>query len=767
MKSATKNATGIIDDASRRKVSVASCIEMALSRLPGLMNQVLDSLQQASGLQPGIGKQSAVFQTDVRPAVKQLSEQRESLKNAFAGQMRVLAYGGGGNFGSRPLVRFEDIQLLDVNQLDESIELARVQQELDFAVTDQLARFHALMSTVLGWISVQPALNPLRPELFAKALRDTLAAHVAVPEVRSEILSAAAGRLGVGLRQIYREISDSLMTRGIEPAGLLTPTRSNVAAPSADSPNETVRAVLTLERLRRLFSPENGAMDNMSMRPGNDFLHTMPASVQALQDMRQVDAMIQRLETRKKEQTSVSGNAAAYSVDMLRRQPPLDGRQLGQQIGEEVTRMMLENLTQDERLLPKVRQTLQVLTPVLLELAQLDVRFFSDHKHPARQFLDRVTDRSLAYTEEGNEGYARFILSIDAAVRGIVESRWPKAFAFAKQLETLLAIWQSEDQLQMQLREETARALLHVEQRNLLAQRLLDDWQSRLADKPVPPLVRSFLLGPWAQVVAESQLNCNQGTNDAQGYVSLVDDLIWSTQPRQARRNPARLVQMIPGMLSTLRSGLQLISFPPDRITQFFDELIACHESVLQEARASRERAEAARNANRKDEDAPFQFDQFEEESTHTSTESMPVDTPWFVADETSGAGYLEAEAVMPIDPTTMAVSDADQAAAHSASETIAEGAWVELMLDGEWTRLKLTWSSPHRTLFMFTSTRGRAHSMSRRSMERLLAAGMIRIISAGLMLDQALDAVAQTALRNSLDANKTHSNDQVGVGHA
>ena len=756
MKSATKNATGIIDDASRRKISVASCIEMALSRLPGLMSQVLDSLQQAAGLQASIGKQSAGFQTDVRPAVKQLSEQRESLKNAFTGQMRVLAYGGGGNFGSRPLVRFEDIQLLDVNQLDESIELARVQQELDFAVTDQLARFHALMSTVLGWISVQPTLNPLRPELFAKALRDTLAAHVAVPEVRSEILSAAAGRLGVGIRQIYREISDSLVARGIEPAGLLAPTRTNATASSStERPSETVRAVLTLERLRRLFSPENGSMDNMSMRPGNDFLHTMPASVQALQDMRQVDAMIQRLETRKKEQTATSGNAAAHSVDMLRRQPPLDGRQLGQQIGEEVTRMMLENLTQDERLLPQVRHTLRVLTPVLLELAQLDVRFFSDHKHPARQFLDRVTDRSLAYTEEGNEGYARFILSIDAAVRGIVESRWPKAFAFAKQLETLLAIWQSEDQLQMQLREETARALLHVEQRNLLAQRLLDDWQGRLADKPVPPLVRNFLLGPWAQVVAESQLNCNQGASDSQGYTALVEDLIWSTQPRQARRNPVRLVQMIPGMLSTLRSGLQLISFPPDRITQFFDELIACHESVLQEARAMRERAEASRSASRKDDDAPFQFDQIEEESSHPSTESAPLDVPWFGVDETSGAGYLEAEAVMPIDPTTMAISDADQAAAHSASETITEGAWVELMLEGEWTRLKLTWSSPHRTLFMFTSTRGRAHSMSRRSMERLLAAGMIRIISAGLMLDQALDVVAQTALRNSLEAGK------------
>ena len=124
--------------------------------------------------------------------------------------------------------------------------------------------------------------------------------------------------------------------------------------------------------------------------------------------------------------------------------------------------MMLENLVADDRLLAQVRRVLVKLTPVLMTLAKADVRFFSDHKHPARQFLDRVTDRSLAFTDEQNDGYARFVQSIDAAVQGIVESHSPKAFAFAKQLETLLAIWQHEDRVQMQLREETARALLHV-----------------------------------------------------------------------------------------------------------------------------------------------------------------------------------------------------------------------------------------------------------------------------------------------------------------
>jgi hypothetical protein len=754
MRTATKRKIGIVDGLGNRKVTVSACLELVLAQVPGMMDQVLLGLTLAAGLQADKPAQKTGFRPELKPVIQQLVNQRDSLRNAFSGQVRVLSYGGLADAGSRPLVRFEDIQLLDVHELDQSIELARVLQELDFAVAEALPRLNALMSTVMGWINVQPNINPLRPELFAKALRDTMAAHVSIAEVRSEILASAAGRLGVSLRQIYRELSEWLLSHGVEPAGLTPPNLAAIAAThNASKENETTRAVITLERLRRLFSADPGDLATMAGRAGNDFLHTIPASVTALQDMKQVEAMIQRLELRKKQQAASSGNAAVQHVDLSLR-APVDGRQLGQQIGEEVTRMMLENLTQDERLLPKVSSALQGLTPSLLQLSKLDVRFFSDHRHPARQFLDRVTDRSLAFTDEANDGYVRFVASIEGAVRAI--DAWPdsKTTAFAEQIEALLAIWQQDDKALMQMREETARALLHVEQRNLLAQRLVDHWMSRMSDQPVPLLVRSFLIGPWAQVVAESQLNCVQGSSDPQGYLAVVEQLIWSVQPWQARRNPAKLVELIPEMLTTLRSGLQSIKFPPQRIGQFFDELIACHETVLIEARSAREKAEAQGAAAVREE--LFRDPAAGRTEESAVDDAMPSEAPWLAEGETSGAGYLEAEAVMPLDPSTLEVSEADQQAAHLASESINEGAWVELMLDGEWTRLKLTWSSPHRTLFMFTSTRGRAHSMSRRSMARLLATGMIRIVSAGLMLDDALDAIAQTALRNSLASGKT-----------
>jgi hypothetical protein len=79
-------------------------------------------------------------------------------------------------------------------------------------------------------------------------------------------------------------------------------------------------------------------------------------------------------------------------------------------------------------------------------------------------------------------------------------------------------------------------------------------------------------------------------------------------------------------------------------------------------------------------------------------------------------------------------------------------GTWVELMVQNEWVRAQLTWASPQATLFMFTSLAGSAHSMSRRTLDRLRAQGRMKIVAERNVVDEALDQVARAALKNSLD---------------
>ena len=77
---------------------------------------------------------------------------------------------------------------------------------------------------------------------------------------------------------------------------------------------------------------------------------------------------------------------------------------------------------------------------------------------------------------------------------------------YARLLKRLRRHWEEEDARKNQRRAEAARALMHAEQRQLLAERLSADFQQRMHDKAVPEFVRRFVCGPWSQAVAEAQL---------------------------------------------------------------------------------------------------------------------------------------------------------------------------------------------------------------------------------------------------------------------
>lgn len=164
------------------------------------------------------------------------------------------------------------------------------------------------------------------------------------------------------------------------------------------------RTLLSVDKLRKLLS---GEFD--SGQSTKDFLHTVPASYLALEDLRLVEPMMKRLAHRASllAQESAKLNAQQHFV-----REPTQGRQLGRQLGAEVVRLMLDNLMQDERLLQKVRTLIKSLAPVLQALAQSDPRFFSNRQHPARLFLDRITHRSLGYSSENDEGFVEYLATV-------------------------------------------------------------------------------------------------------------------------------------------------------------------------------------------------------------------------------------------------------------------------------------------------------------------------------------------------------------------
>jgi Protein of unknown function (DUF1631) len=760
------------------------CLDAALHQSEGLMDKVLNALAGKADKSFGAYQHKPNFPPEMQAVAEQLLRQREVIKTSFRGHLIECVFGGVGVDAQAPqMMRFEDLKLFEEEDLDESIEIARAMQEMSLMVDEVTPALDALMSSLLGWITVQSQINPLRPEMYARALRACIAEQISDADMRGALLSALASRLGVVLRKLYIELTAWLKSCGVEAASIVQPgqVQSSLAKPSVVGAmgNSVARTLLTLDRLRKLLS---GELD--TDRKPQDFLHTVPASVVALQDMRQVEAMVQRLEA--KARTAANNpNADDARKKAAARMALADGKNLGKQLGEEVVRLMLDNLIQDERLLSGVRGHLQTLEPLLMEIAKVDGRFFSDKQHAARQFLDKVTSRSLAFATERDEGYTQFVKSVEKSIASLSKkaSQGENASAaFAAVLAQLEKIWDGLDAEDRTRREEAARALLHAEQRNMLAQYLGQEFRTNSEGIEVPSAVVDFVCGPWAQAVAESQLRCTDGTSDPQGYHELVAELYWSVQPRVAKRNRKRLVELIPGMLGKLRQGLQLIEFPPERITDFFSELIAMHEAALEGGRAKPALPEtaSAQVVLEAQEQAALQ-DRAELEAlyaagaTPSDAVDAPDDTPtefsvskspppdvqndvWMGKREANEVGFVDNDAVWPMEMNAQDALPMAVSVGIVPTGVIAIGSWVELYLDSSagahWVRAQLTWASPHRTLFMFVSHGGKAHSMSQRTMDKLRAQGQIRVVSDGRLVEKALDAVAQTALRNSVDAS-------------
>lgn len=727
---------GVAHDAGSAKPSLQNCMEAALEQSDTLVGDVLAGLQ--ASLSPTRSKTLHGHQNPgAEEAIKSLCAQPDAVKKTFAVALRSAVYGGEMQRNrAQPLVRFDDFQFLEDEQIDANIEFALTEQEVQLAVDDVLPALNALVSTLLGWVTVHAHLNPLKPESFVYALREMLSKHVPQAQDRAALMTPAAGLLGASLRQLYKELADWLRTQGIEPAGPIKASGGALGLRGTSPENSVTRTLLTLDKLRKLLS---GELDLGPQAGGgtNDFTHTVPASFVALEDLKLVEPMMKRLAARASQsaplrqvvQPVLSGSRAVVREHA-------QSKYLGRQLGEEVVRLMLENLTQDRRLLAAVRRSLTSMEPVLIKLSQSDARFFSERQHPARQFLDKMTHRSLGFSSEDEPGFASFHAAFEHAV-GVLSGGEGDAAAFATVLGQLQDDWARDEHAQRQRAEEAARGLLHAEQRNLLAQRMAADFALRLENKAVPEMVSMFLRGPWAQVVAEAQLLCVDGAGDAEGYLGLVDDLIWSVRLRLARRNRARLVQMVPGMLVKMRQGLSLISYPQERMAVFFDELITFHEQAFDSARPSTSTQDATTAAA--------------QESAVRSV-GLPPDELWMVEDEAADSGYLDEMPPMPVDEVDHPEMPDPADQQSWSADSLNTGSWVDLALGGQWVRAELTWASPHRSLFMFISGGGMAHSMSRRTMDRLRSFGLIRLVSDGRVMDNALDAVAQVALRNDLE---------------
>lgn len=629
---------------------------------------------------------------------------------------------------------FESLELMQEDQVDETVEVVRGQQLVLSEVEADLAALNSLISAARGRKVVSASDNPFLPDAWVRALRSATQECRVPPAIRARWLHSLCETLGPELARCYRELADLLRRRGITAASFAVSatgaTAAPVPAPARPTPAPAAARpqaappvpVLNLRDLRRLLTGEGeprqpwrqpeGGKDDVATQ---DHALTVPWAYEALQEMKGVDQVMQRMRERRAADAGTVTPAQALS--------------------QEVVRVMVENITRDLRLPAPVRQAVLELEPALLRLAQSDPRFFRDKDHPTRRFLAETTERSLAWPSPDQPGFARFFKPVREAVDALGTVLVDSGEPFELALQSMHEAWAQEEARSREHRARAAQALIRAEKRNLLALGIADELRARADVVAAPAEVRRFVTGPWSQVIAAARMR-EDGAADAQAYEALVNDLIWSTQPRLAAENRVRLARLVPPLLATLRRGLVSIEYGAAGMQRFFEYLADLHQMALRPPTAS----------------APVPIARAElDAQLDRQTEEV-----WLEPAEARDSGLMDFASLRPLTsqsaPPLGANAGAAAGAAPSNLESLKAGMWVDLLLDGAWSRWRLAWVSSHSLLFMFTDGSGGSRSMTRGTLEQLIAQGGVRVVAAQPVLDEALDAVATQALRNTMD---------------
>ena len=191
-------------------VLAADAVQRALEQLQGsaLRNAVAGDRQHTAALLPLLrpGPQSLV--AALSAALRQ--QLREELARDVVAEPDAAKR-------AAPSVPMDQLTLVDDQQIEEDIEVARVIQLVDTAAEADLRELRALCATLRGASAALPEVVPLRPEVAARALSRGLHAIGAARPARLLGLRVVGQAMADRLIALVREQASELKRWGVEP----------------------------------------------------------------------------------------------------------------------------------------------------------------------------------------------------------------------------------------------------------------------------------------------------------------------------------------------------------------------------------------------------------------------------------------------------------------------------------------------------------------------------------------------------------------------
>ncbi|WP_417529803.1 DUF1631 domain-containing protein [Marinobacter lipolyticus] len=696
--------------------------------LQGAFDAVDDSLFELANNARSNNEQNRYFEAMREIRIKRKGVERHfqnAVAQNFANPPRSGSVFSDDSQATQPSA--DSLSLVGNDDLEEQVALNAMITKAKAHFQGPLHQLQTRFSVVYPEASEELPVNPMAPEHLCSAFTEAIQALEIQIRERLILLKQFDRYVVSNLGMLLDEANRILIQAGVIPnfryhgkagqqhkdakdkAGKQTSSESAVSEPSQDSIQagdsavfDQIRQMLALQRANAGIPPRTsdpnihviggaeliGLLSALPQQPAASHSDNLSAGEPVTVDLRQV---VEQLLAR---------NAAEDG-----KKPALN--ELDEDLINLVS-MLFEFILDDYNLSAPIQVLISRLQIPILKVVIKDKSFFSKATHPARRLLNSLARAGIGWSDSDEKTRDKLYDKIHSIVQHILNEFDGDVSLFEKlsdEFDQYLARENRKASLVEQRTRESERGRIKSQKAQETVDRVL---REKVARYHLPDSIHNILVNGWSRVMFLAYLRDDVEHRWLES-VRVVDDLIWCLHPHLEDDERDQWVRVVPGLIKSLRAGLEEVSYNSSKLDEMMGELK--HE--LTEAFRANAQAEAF-------EDMPDAYSGEPEQTPPTAIERQQE------LEEAAVAEYV------------------------AQIDNIEIGNWVEFnLVNGASFRCKLSAIIEEADCFVFVNRMGlKVIEKSRIELAHEMRRGRMTVLEQGALIDRALDAVVGN-LRN------------------
>jgi hypothetical protein len=672
----------------------------------------------------------------------------------------------------------DKLTLIDTHAMDESVVIGNITRIVENLCHDELQLLNRGIGHLLGQPELETSADPFAPAAIIAAFADALQTVKAEHRVKYTILKELNQASLAEINSIYSDLNKHLQNLHVMPTGArrVAPIRRGGAhardhaapagaegddasssaeidvmalfqrrfggppVPTQGSPGPAGLAGMSAAQAARMMADGSHEFPAISVESGARYIPRGPLAPTPSGYVPGAPIMatpmlgegLARLQAGESDFDLGGGTYVQFSGipegrhNVLR---DLQDSSLGKKANQlesmtiELVAMLFDFIFETKDLPDGIKALLARLQIPVLKAAMLDGAFFAKKNHPSRLLVNALADAGRGWSPAMGTDDPLYS-HIDAIVHRILDGFTDNLAIFDEAREKLEKFRAEEEKVAEANIQSTAEEINQTDRKEMATAVAKAEVERRIQMYPVPNFLATFLRQQWTPTLEEVYLRHGEESDTWEQSIGMLEDLVWSVQPKRTKDDRKHLVALLPSLLKRLSGALLDIAAASEERERFMANLIEAHAAsvkpniaaaalataaVVEQAKAEAEQAHAAG-----DEEKAAKAEQLA--AAMTQAEPAPVEEEQEIVDDQ----FLEI------------------------AQSLERGNWIEFAAeDGQLAFAKLAWISPLRGTYLFTNRQGlKALSMNAEELAVRFRTDRARLVEAEPLIDRAFGSV-------------------------